>query len=130
MENHSGQKSASLSSGHALGRSGEEAAVAYLRKKKFVIVERGFRFHRGEIDIIAYDGDTLVFIEVKTRRDKVFGLPEESVTPAKQAQVRRVAEAYLMIHNLHDVPCRFDILSISCDEKEGYQIRHLRNAFQ
>ncbi|MDH7511697.1 MAG: YraN family protein [Clostridiales bacterium] len=114
---------------HALGKSGEDAAVAYLKRKKFSLIERGFRFHRGEIDIIAYDGETLVFIEVKTRRDSMFGLPEESVTPAKQAQLRRVAEAYLMVNNLCHVPCRFDILSVSYDEKKGYKIRHLENAF-
>jgi putative endonuclease len=129
LENHSGQKEASMSRGHDLGRSGEDAAVVYLKRKKFSVVERGFRFHRGEIDIIAFDADTLVFIEVKTRRDKIFGLPEESVTPAKQTQLRRVAEAYLMVNNLFHVPCRFDILSISYDEKEGYKIRHLKNAF-
>lgn len=129
MENHSGQKAARLSRSHALGRSGEDAAVAYLKRKRFSVIERGFRFHRGEIDIIAYDSDTLVFIEVKTRRDKIFGLPEESVTPAKQTQLRRVAEAYLMVNNLGHVPCRFDILSVSFDEKQGYKIRHLENAF-
>jgi putative endonuclease len=118
-----------MSRGHVLGRSGEDAAVAYLKRKKFSVVERGFRFHRGEIDIIAYEGDTLVFIEVKTRRDKIFGLPEESVTPAKQTQLRRVAEAYLTVNNLSQVACRFDILSVSYDEKEGYKIRHLENAF-
>lgn len=129
MENHPRGKVARMSRGHALGRSGEDAAVAYLKRKKFLVVERGFRFHRGEIDIIAYDGDSLVFIEVKTRRDKMFGLPEESVTPAKQAQLRRVAEAYLMLNNLCQVPCRFDILSVSYDENKGYTIRHLENAF-
>lgn len=129
MEDDSRQEAARMSRSHALGRSGEEAAVAYLKRKKFSLVERGFRFHRGEIDIIAYDGDTLVFIEVKTRRDKVFGLPEESVTPAKQTQLRRVAEAYLTVNDLCDVPCRFDILSVSYDEKKGYEIRHLENAF-
>jgi len=129
LEDNSGQKTARVSRSHALGRSGESAAVAYLKRKKFSVVERGFRFHRGEIDIIAYDRDTLVFIEVKTRRDKIFGLPEEAVTLAKQTQLRRVAEAYLMVNNLGHVPCRFDILSVSYDEKEGYKISHLENAF-
>ncbi len=129
MEDDSRQKAARMRNTHGLGKSGEDAAVAYLKRKKFSLIERGFRFHRGEIDIIAYDGDTLVFIEVKTRRDDMFGLPEESVTQAKQAQLRRVAEAYLMVNRLCQVPCRFDVLSVSYDEKNGYKIRHLENAF-
>ncbi len=118
-----------MSDAHALGKSGEEAAIAYLKKKKFRVVQRGFRFHRGEIDIIAHDRDTLVFIEVKTRQSSEFGLPEESVTPLKQQQIRRLAEAYLAMNNLPNVPCRFDILSLFYSEKDGYQIRHLQDAF-
>jgi len=118
-----------MSEAHALGKSGEEAAIAYLKKKKFRIVCRGFRFHRGEIDIIAYDKDALVFIEVKTRQSLEFGLPEESVTPLKQQQIRRLAEAYVAMNNLYDSPCRFDILSLFYSQTNGYQIRHLQDAF-
>lgn len=118
-----------MSDAHALGKSGEEAAIAYLKKKKLRILQQGFRFHRGEIDIIAYDKDTLVFIEVKTRQSLEFGLPEESVTAPKQQQIRRIAEAYLAMNNLHHVPCRFDIMSLFYSEKDGYQIHHLQDAF-
>jgi putative endonuclease len=112
-----------------LGRSGEEIAAAYLRRKKFRIVCRGFRFHKGEIDIIARDGDTLVFIEVKTRRNQDFGRPEDAVTPLKQNQIRRLAEAYLAMNNLADVPCRFDVLSLFWNEEEGPRVRHIKDAF-
>jgi putative endonuclease len=118
-----------MSDAHDLGKSGEEAAVAYLKKKKFRIIQQGFRFHRGEIDIIASEKDTLVFLEVKTRQNLEFGFPEESVTPLKQQQIRRLAEAYLAANNLHHVPCRFDILSIYYTEKDGYRIHHLQDAF-
>jgi len=118
-----------MSQAHALGKSGEEAAIAYLKKKKFRVLKQGFRFHRGEIDIIAYDKDTLVFIEVKTRQSLAFGLPEESVTPLKQQQIRRLAEAYLAMNSLDHVPCRFDILSLFFRENEGYDIHHLQDAF-
>lgn len=118
-----------MSEAHALGRSGEEAAAAYLKKEKFRLVCRGFRFQRGEIDIIAYDKDTLVFVEVKTRRGTEFGPPEESVTPFKQRQIRRLAEAYLMQNNLGDVPCRFDILALSPEGKRGYRVHHIPDAF-
>ncbi len=119
-----------MSDARTLGLSGEDVAVAYLRKKKFRVVCRGFRFHRGEIDIIARDrDDTLVFIEVKTRRNRAFGRPEEAVTSFKQNQVRRLAEAYLAMNNLADVPCRFDVLSLVWDEKKGPLVRHIRDAF-
>lgn len=118
-----------MTDAHALGRSGEEAAAAYLKKKKFRLVCRGFRFQRGEIDIVAYDGDTLVFVEVKTRSAAGFGPPEESVTSLKQSQLRRLAEAYLMLHNLGDIPCRFDILALSPEGDRGYRIHHIPDAF-
>ncbi len=113
----------------SLGRRGEEAAVCYLKKRGFKIVERGFRWLRGEIDIIAYDGGTLVFVEVKTRTDRTFGFPEESVTPAKQLQIRKIAQGYLARHRLEDTPCRFDVLSVIIDSRQQNFIRHLENAF-
>jgi putative endonuclease len=118
-----------MSDNRALGRSGEEAAVIYLQKKKFRVVSRGFRFQRGEIDIIAYDKDVLVFVEVKTRRSPDFGPPEASVTPLKQRQIRRLAEAYLMLNGLGEVPCRFDILSLVSERPKGYRIEHITDAF-
>jgi len=115
---------------HALGQCGEEAALEYLRRKKYEILQRGFRFHRGEIDIIARDRGSLVFIEVKTRQKWEHGLPEESVTPAKQRQIRRIAEAYLALNSLSDIPCRFDIVSLYYQENEGYVIHHIPDAFE
>jgi putative endonuclease len=112
-----------------LGRAGEEIAGAYLQKKKFKIICRGFRFHKGEIDIIARDRDTLVFIEVKTRRNLDFGRPEDAVTPLKQNQIRRLAEAYLALNNLADVPCRFDVLALSWNEEGDPQVHHIQDAF-
>jgi putative endonuclease len=119
-----------MSESRRLGLSGEDAAVAYLKKKKFRIVCRGFRFHKGEIDIIARDRDgTLVFIEVKTRRNEDFGRPEEAVTSLKQIQIRKLAEAYLALNDLGAVPCRFDVLSLLWDRKKGARLRHIRDAF-
>lgn len=118
-----------MSNSRALGRSGEDAAAAYLRKLRYRIVGRGFRFHRGEIDIIAYDRDVLVFAEVKTRRNPDFGEPEEAVTSSKQRQIRKLAEAYLMMNDLGEIPCRFDILSVFSEGQNRYRIRHIPNAF-
>ena len=114
---------------HALGKSGEDAAVRYLRSKKFKIIERNFRFLRGEIDIIALDKKTLVFFEVKSRKSKEFGPPEEAVTPSKQRQIKRVAQGFLAQNNLQDAECRFDVLSLCFNEKNDYQIDHLKDAF-
>ncbi len=117
------------STARALGKSGEEAAVRYLKSKKFRIIERNFRFLRGEIDIIAYDGKILVFVEVKARKSKEFGSPEEAVTSLKQRQIKRVAQGFLAQNNLLETECRFDVLSLSYHEKTGFQICHLKDAF-
>jgi len=116
-------------SGHVLGKLGEEIAADYLQKKGYRIIERGFRLFRGELDIIAYDGNTLVFVEVKTRAGTEFGLPEEAVTPAKQKQIKRIAQGYLMERGLGDPDCRFDVLSILIKGDEGRTITHFEDAF-
>jgi len=108
---------------------GEEFALEYLIKNKYEIVTRSFRLYRGEIDIIAHDGPALVFVEVKTRMNTDFGRPEEYVTSAKQRQIRKIAEGYLVQNNLTDVECRFDVLSLLYDEQEGFKIEHFRDAF-
>lgn len=113
----------------SLGKTGEEAAVRYLKKKGYKIVGRGFRLLRGEIDILAYDRTTLVFAEVKTRASRAFGFPEESVTPAKQTQIRKIAQGYLAKHRLENVPCRFDVLSVMIGNDRQVMIRHFENAF-
>ena len=114
---------------HDLGKSGEKIALNYLIDNKYKIIARGFRLFRGEIDIIAYDQETLVFVEVKTRRSTDYGSPEESVTPSKQRQIRKIAQGFLVKNNLQDVECRFDVISLSFDEKEGCSIRHIKDAF-
>jgi len=116
-------------SSHSLGRSGEEAAVQYLKKHKYRVISRSFRFFRGEIDIVAFDRNTLVFFEVKTRKSSEFGFPEESVTPSKQRQIRKVAQGFLDRNKLHDVECRFDVLSLVLNDKGQFEITHIKDAF-
>ncbi len=118
-----------IKTSHELGKSGESVALAYLKKKKYHILKKGFRLFRGEIDIIAYDRSTLVFIEVKTRRSTHFGLPEESVTHSKQQQIKKIAQGFLTLNNLNDVECRFDVLSLLFDGNNGYLLKHIKNAF-
>jgi putative endonuclease len=123
MENHQDRRL-------ILGRSGEDAAVEYLERLHFRILARGFRLLRGEIDIVARDGETIVFLEVKTRMSSDYGPPEEAVTAAKQRQIRRIAEGFLAKHRIGpDVPCRFDVLSLFIEGRSAPRIRHIRDAF-
>ncbi len=114
---------------HELGKAGEEAALRYLKKKRYKILDKGFRLFRGEIDIIARDKSTLVFVEVKTRSQEDFGLPEEAITPAKQKQIRKIAEGFLIKNNMENAECRFDVLSLVKTETSAFDIHHIKNAF-
>ena len=117
-----------MASQRAKGQAGEDTAVDYLLKKGYHILERNFRFERGEIDIIAVDREDLVFVEVKARRSTAFGDPEDALTPAKCNQIRKVAEGYLFKRNLDDQLCRFDVIAIEY-QKNIPLIRHLVDAF-
>jgi putative endonuclease len=111
------------------GAQGEEIAVRFLVEQGYRIIERNFRFRRkGEIDIVARDGEYLVFCEVKMRTSDAFGLPEYAVTPMKQETIRRVAAAYLAVKDISGQPCRFDVVTIRCGGKTP-AITLLRNAF-
>ena len=112
-----------------LGKIGEKQALKYFKKKKFKVIKQGFRLDKGEIDIIAYDEDTLVFIEVKTRRNYKYGRPEEAVTPAKQQQIRKIAQAFLTKKHIEDVKCRFDVLALLYDRDKKFKIEHFIDAF-
>ena len=113
----------------ALGRIGEDLACDHLRRKGYEIVARGFRLFRGEIDIIARDGGTLVFVEVKARADEEFGRPEEAVTPSKQRQVRRIAQGYLVEHPRGQAGCRFDVVSVLYRGPDDVRLVHFIDAF-
>lgn len=110
------------------GRRGESIAVDFLLRNGYRILDRNFRFDRGEIDIIAEDGPVFVFIEVKARRSPVVGSPEDSITHAKRRQILKVAEGYLMHHKLSDRECRFDVITV-CWENEEAIIKHLKDIF-
>ena len=113
----------------ARGNAAEDIAAEYLTEQGMTILRRNFHFGRaGEIDIIAEDAQTLVFVEVKARRTDSYGSPEEAITPAKQRSVRRVAEGYLYLNGIENRECRFDVIAIRYENNEP-QIRHLVNAF-
>ena len=100
-----------------LGRSGEERAVAELERRGYAILARRYRTRHGEIDIVARDGETTVFVEVKARVTGEFGSAAEAVTPAKQRRLARMAVAYAVRNGLQNRPCRFDVVAI--DEAGG-----------
>ncbi len=111
------------------GARGEEIAARFLVEQGYRIVERNFHFRRkGEIDIIAREGEYLVFCEVKMRTNDEYGLPEYAVTPMKQETIRRVASAYLAVKGVSGQPCRFDVVAIRF-EGNTPAITLLRNAF-
>ena len=96
-----------------LGRIAEEHACKFLAQLGYRLIKRNFKYGRiGEIDIVAYDGDTLVFVEVKYRSNYTYGTPEEAVTPRKQAQIKKVASMYYYVNNIADQACRFDVVAV------------------
>lgn len=113
------------------GDQGEEMAVDLLTKKGFEILERNYRFGKGEIDIIARDpsDNYLVFVEVKLRHNLNYGEPEYAITKSKQNQIKKIANAYLFEKEINEIDCRFDVISILLRTKETPLIEHYENAF-
>ncbi len=112
-----------------LGIKGEDLAVRFLKKKGYRILSRNYRTPLGEIDIIAEDGETLVFVEVKTRSDDSYGLPFEAVNHRKREKLRKVALYYLKNVLKKDAASRFDVLSVRA-AGSGNEIEHIRDAFE
>ncbi len=112
-----------------LGARGEDVAVSYLKKNGYKIVERNFRCVLGEIDIVAYDGKTLVFVEVRTRKSRQFGSPISSVSYRKQKKLISLANFYIKKHRLFDKPARFDVVGITLGEKDNCTVELVKNAF-
>jgi putative endonuclease len=112
----------------SFGRRSEILAVDYLRSLGYRVVASSFRTPRGEIDVIAWDAETLVFIEVKARKST--DPPEDAVNLRKQKRIILAAQTYISRHRLHDSPYRFDILAITSPDGRDAQFRLLRDAFR
>lgn len=112
-----------------LGRWGESVAARYLEAQGYQIVGRNWRCTRGEIDLVARTGETLVFVEVKTRRGRAMGTPEEGVTAQKAQRLLLLGQHYLYAHNLDDVDWRIDVVAVELDTR-GKLLRceHIPNA--
>ncbi len=113
----------------ALGAYGERHAVEYLQAQGMRLLDRNWRCAGGEVDAILRDGDTLVFVEVKTRSDTTFGDPADAVNPAKVRRLRRLAAQWLAESGLRPREVRFDVVAVLRPPTGPAQIRHLPAAF-
>jgi putative endonuclease len=113
----------------AVGAWGERLAVAHLVEAGMVVLDRNWRGSSGEVDIIARDGDAVVFCEVKTRRGTSFGPPAAAIAPNKVHRLRQLAAQWLAVAGIRPSEVRFDVVSVLAPRGAAPQIEHLRNAF-
>jgi putative endonuclease len=118
-----------MAESHETGSRGEQLAAEYLMQKGWKILARNFRRYRAEIDLIAADGECLVFVEVKAARTDGFGPPELRVDRRKRQQMCKAALAFLQEKKLENQECRFDVIAVEFRGPEA-RIRHLRDAFR
>ena len=112
-----------------LGRRGEAVAEAFLRTHRYTIVARNYRCRAGEIDLVALDGQVVVFVEVRSRCGTAAGTPLESVDGRKQARVARVAQHFVATRGWHERDARFDVVGVRFDA-EPPAVEHVRGAFE
>lgn len=110
------------------GSWGERTAEAYLKKQGYELLERNYRCRIGELDLVMKEGDTIVFVEVKTRMSLAYGLPSESITKTKQQHIRRTAQQYVSSQRLEGWDLRLDVVEILRTEGKTY-IHHITDAF-
>lgn len=110
----------------ALGRLGEEIAARYLRSRGIRVIDRNVRLQRAEIDLVALDGDTLVIIEVKTRRTLITGVPQAAVTGQKLRRLRKLTGLYLAEHSPPHRDVRIDVVAVLAHADGTLQLEHLQ----
>jgi len=116
---------------HQLGQQGENSAASFLISRGYKIIEKNFRTAAGEIDIIAQDKNTLVFVEVKARQSLEYGFPEEAVTQSKIATITRVGEYYSKLHPEFPQALRIDVLALGPKDETGHwRIKLFKNIHQ
>jgi putative endonuclease len=113
----------------ALGAYGERMAIRFLLDRGLELIDRNWRCHLGEIDAVFADGDTVVFVEVKTRSSAGFGLPAEAVDYRKSVRLRRLAAQWLHEHDVHARVVRFDVISVLSRRSGPAEIDHVVGAF-
>jgi putative endonuclease len=118
-----------VSTTNELGGHGERIAAAYLTDAGLRVLDRNWRCREGELDIVAREGEALVFCEVKTRRGVGYGHPVEAVTVAKQRRLRTLAQRWLAAHDEHAPDLRFDVVGVLVRPDRPALVTHLRAAF-
>jgi putative endonuclease len=113
-----------------LGRLGEKLALKYLRKQGYRRLACNYKVRGGEVDLIMRDRDTVVFVEVKTRRDESFTPSEQIINARKRHHLETAAKRYIAAHRLQDRPCRFDTVAVVIPEGGIHTLRHQQNAFR
>lgn len=113
------------------GRFAEDAACEYMESKGITIIDRNYRFMGNEVDAVGYQGEEIVFIEVRSKKNAHFGYPEETVDKSKQKSIIQAAEAWLYEKRMEGARIRFDVIAVltSYTQDETPQIEHFRNAF-
>lgn len=112
---------------HETGKLGEDIAAKYVERIGYEIIQRNFKCKQGEIDIIAKDGEEIVFIEVKTRLSMLYGQPKDAVDKRKKKYIYRSAEFYIYIRKLEKYPVRIDVIEVY--KKQGrFKINYIKNA--
>jgi len=112
-----------------LAKAGEKLAARFLKRRGFKLLAHNVQCGGAELDIIALDGDVLVFVEVKTRRDETFAAAEEAVNFAKQRRMARAARSWIRRYRQHDRPARFDVVAVHMPHGQRPLIRHTESAF-
>ncbi len=113
-----------------IGNAGEDIAAAELSRLGCRIIERNFRCRIGEIDIIAEKDGILIFVEVKTRRSRLFGRPSEAVNWAKQRKIIKTSQSYLLYRKIENMPCRFDVVEVYIGPNQQNVVTWIKNAFE
>lgn len=113
----------------SLGQWGENLAAIHLESQGLAIIERNWRCRGGEIDLVARDGETIVFVEVKTRRGRDFGAPEEALTARKAQKLLNLGGIYMAEHDMDDTNWRIDLVAVELDERGRFmRCEHIPNA--
>ena len=118
-----------MASHNELGKKGEQIAQTYVQQQSYQILHTNWKWGKKEIDIIAAKGDELVFMEVKTRINNLYGWPEEGVHHKKRQYLQNAAEVFLERSSYNPIAIRFDIIAITFMEGEAYELEHFEDAF-
>ena len=113
-----------------IGDEGEDLAAEYLQSKGWIIIDRNYFFEKAEVDIVATDGHFIVFVEVKLRSGTYFGRPEEHVTPGKEKNMKKAAEAWVYERKMETAMVRFDVIAIVQKQGKKPEISHFEDAFR